>query len=388
MGYYKELIIEYDDRGYRGVPEKNVCAKLFSEHRFIYEMIQRNGTQGVCDYCKEKEIVLPLDRIVKMVVDEFRSIFEDPAEQLPFESRGEWEELKGSGIHKEGGGYILPDNRSIMTTQEALCSVGFEPDPYQLFLDIANCFMRDDWVLKDAFDLTDDERLSRNWDEFWNNSIEDSLNGLTYSLLREKYAYLLEFLTEAISRNLQSLTNRITKGTRIFRCVNYETVPTPLEAKDLWAPPMDKATSQRMSRAGQSRLYASFDKETPLKEAVSFGPDKKHCLGTFSLSKDINVLDFTNIPYPRLLNVPDYFAYKFFYGFARDITKPIEENEKHKYIPTQIMRDIVEDGYKGTGIMGIKYNSSKEKDAHNIVLFLDNTSCANYLDLKKTEVIE
>ena len=56
MGYYKELIIEYDDRGYRGVPEKNVCAKLFSEHRFIYEMIQRNGTQGVCDYCNESSM--------------------------------------------------------------------------------------------------------------------------------------------------------------------------------------------------------------------------------------------------------------------------------------------------------------------------------------------
>ncbi len=161
--------------------------------------------------------------------------------------------------------------------------------------------------------------------------------------------------------------------------MNYAVVPNPLLPQNLWAPPAKYATAQRMSREGQSRLYASFDKETPIQEAVSGGTDQKHCLGEFALKNDIKVLDFTN--------VPDFLVYRFFVSFANAITQPVADNEKHKYIPTQLMRDIIEDGYKKAGIVGIKYRSVKGVDTENVVLFLDEHSCINYLELVDTEIL-
>lgn len=50
------------------------------------------------------------------------------------------------------------------------------------------------------------------------------------------------------------------------------------------------------------------------------------------------------------------------------------------------MRDIIEEGYKNVGIMGIKYRSVKGNDTINVVLFLDEHICANYLELVNSEV--
>lgn len=387
MGYFKELMIEYDERGYGEVPQKSVCAKLFARHKYIREFIQSRGSIGICDYCGEEAIVLPLEKIVEMVATEFFSIFEDPAEEVPFESHGIWDELEGTGLHKEGSGYILPDNRSIMSTSEALQYVRFEPESDELLDDITDCFRNDAWVLHDPLYETDQERLFRNWDEFWNNTIKEFRNDTPYGIIQRRHQHLLDYLADVIASNRHQLVSHMDKDSIIYRCVNYDPVPYPLDASKLWAPPVQFASSQRMSRDGQSRLYASFDKDTPLKEAVSNGPNKKHCLGTFSLTHSIDILDFTNIPYPRMLNVPDYFAYAFFYGFAKAIVQPVGENEKYKYVPTQLMRDIIESKFMHSGIMGIKYNSVKGDSTQNIVLFLDNNTCANFLHHEGTEIL-
>ena len=169
--------------------------------------------------------------------------------------------------------------------------------------------------------------------------------------------------------------------------MNYAVVPNPLLPQNLWAPPVKYATAQRMSRHGQSRFYASFDKQTPIQEAVSGGTDKKHCLGEFALKNDIKVLDFTNVPEANILNVSDFLVYRFYVSFANAITQPVADDEKHKYIPTQLMRDIIEEGYKNVGIVGIKYRSVKGADTENVVLFLDEHSCINYLELVNTEIL-
>ena len=162
-----------------------------------------------------------------------------------------------------------------------------------------------------------------------------------------------------------------------------------MTAENLWAPPVKFATSQRMSRKGQSRFYASFDRETPLSEAVNNGENEFHCLGIFRMEKEVGLLDFTNIPEPNILNVPDYFAYRFLYGFQNEITQHVGESDskKHKYVPTQIMRDLIENDFSRAGIMGIKYRSVKNDGHPNVVLFLDNNTCDNCLELIDKEII-
>lgn len=387
MGFVKNRMMEIEARGYEDAPDRMVCARMFPRQRYIRERIDSKGEEGICDYCGDKTLVLPLQKILEMVFEEFIKIFENPAENLPFESGGEWDELEGSGLHKEWAGYILPDDRSIMSAYDALSSVRFHPYDDAITEEISNCFIEDGWVLKDTFEATDDERMSTNWDEFWKNTIKDKCNGISYDAIRAKFSHLLDYISESIASNLHSLTTEISKGEKLYRCVNYKTVPNPLEAENLWAPPADKAISQRMSREGQSRFYASFDIETPLAEAVDSGIGQHHCLGTFKLKENISVLDFTNIPEPNILNVPDVFAYRFFYRFAYAITQEVKDYEKVKYIPTQLMRDIIEDGFSRAGILGIKYRSVKGNNSTNVVLFLDNETCANYLILASTKII-
>jgi len=385
MGRYKEQMI--DEWPYTKAPNKKVCSAEFTRHRYIKERIDNSNIDDYCDYCGAYSAVLPLDTIIPMVYDEFEQYFENPAEELPFESGGEWGELEGSGMHKEGSGYILPDGRSIMTTDEAMDFAGFAPDSEDLYHDIVGCFCNNDWVLKDAFSLTDEERMSDNWDNFWKGTIADYLGGMAYEKIRTKYEYLLNYMSEEINSNLHSLTSVLNAGSMLYRCVNYKDVPNPLKDTKLWAPPVEYASSQRMSREGQSRLYASFDKETPIREAVSGGEGTHHCLGEFKLKQSIKVLDFTNLPAANILNVPDFIAYRFFHRFARAITIPVTETEKHKYIPTQLMRDIIEDRFMNLGIMGIKYRSVKGEGTENLVLFLDNNTCSNYLELTSSSVV-
>lgn len=388
MGTAKDYMMQAEEHGYYQAPEKNVCAKMFPHQRYIREKIHNSYNEGNCDYCKEYGSIVELNNIVKMVYDEFLHYFEDPANGLPFESGGEWDELDGSGFHKEGAGYLLPDNRTIMTTEEALQWAGFQPASEELFNDIVKCFYYDSWVLKDTFEWTSEERMSKNWDDFCHNTIKDFCSKIKYRKIRDNSELLLQYISEKIGSNLHALSTLLKKKDILYRCVNYVEVPKPMLPQNLWAPPVEYANSQRMSREGQSRLYASFDRETPIHEAVSYSQGMKHCLGKFSLKQDIQVLDFTQIPEPVILNVPDFIAYRFFERFANAITQRVGEHEKYKYVPTQLMRDIIEEDYMHRGIMGIKYNSVKGNGTSNVVLFLDNDTCKDYLNLESFEVIE
>lgn len=151
-----------------------------------------------------------------------------------------------------------------------------------------------------------------------------------------------------------------------------------------------------MSRQGQSRFYASFDKKTPLREAVINSEGETKCLSTFTLRQDVRYFDFFSVPSPRLLNCSDVLAYRFFNKFAEAITQPVGE-DKTIYVPTQIMRDIVEYNFSKnregeSDIMGITYRSVKALPTYsnssiNIVMYLDNETCAGYLDKTLTEFI-
>ena len=389
MGRIKVQMISDEMRGYALPPDKHVCAKMFPHQAYIRERIERNGIDGVCSYSGKHENVLPLSTIVDMVMSAFTEIFENPANEIPFESHGMWDDLEGTGLHKVGAGYILPDDKSIMTTEEALYEAGFIPASDELFDDIAGCFLSDDWVVKDALVGTEDERLANNWQQFWDGTITDSQSQVPYDTIYKHHAALLSYLSNTIGSNLHSLRTTLPKDSLLYRCVNYNPVPNPLLAENLWAPPAAYASSQRMSRKGQSRFYASFDRETPLSEAVNNGGNEFHCLGTFRLKQEVSLLDFTNIPEPYILNVPDYFAYRFLYGFQNAITQHVGESdsEKHKYVPTQIMRDLIENDFSRAGIMGIKYRSVKNDGQPNVVLFLDNNTCGDCLELIDKEII-
>lgn len=383
MGQAKKYMMEEEERGYSIDSEKWICADEFPHQSYLRYYIGKSFEDHICSYCGEDKQCLSLNAIVEKVYDAIEEVFEDPSASLPFESSDDtWGDLDGTGLHKEGAGFVLPDHHHIMTTTEALEEAGFEPRTDQIIDDISESIHQGYWVYRDLMYSTDQEILEFNWQTFWENTIKDAKSGKPYEEIKRDNAVHLNFMKEALASNLHALSKEIPKGSELYRCVNYKTVPDPLEAKNLWAPPAKYASSQRMSRNGQSRFYASLDPQTPLKEAVKNTNGETACLGTFALTRSIRILDFTDLPEARLLNCPDLLAYRFFNLFAEDITQPVSDSEKEKYVPTQIMRDIVEDAFSESGILGIKYSSVKGTASQNVVLFLDDTTCAAYLSLK------
>lgn len=387
MGRAKWKMMEDEERGFLVESEKWVCADEFPHQQYLREYIDQSFDNHICSYCGEDKQAVRLNEIINQVYEALETIFETPDDALPFESHNDiWDDLEGAGLHKEGAGYILRDGFHIMDTSEALVEAGFKPRSDKLISDISESIINNSWVYKNLIESTDEERLVSNWERYWENIITSTKDGKSYEEVKNESKNLLMFMTESLRSNLNSLEKELCKGTELFRCVNYHTVPDPLEATHLWAPPTQFASSQRMSKEGQSRFYASFDDQTPLKEAVKNTTGETACLATFELTKTIRILDFTNLPEARILNCPDVLAYRFFNRFAEDITQPVEDKEKYKYVPTQIIRDIIESELSSAGIMGIKYASVKGTHSENIVLFLDNSSCCEYLSLKKVEL--
>lgn len=384
MGRAKQMQIEIEERGFSVPCDKHVCAKLFRGHRFIIDYIGEHGVLGCCDYTHKPTQVVPLEDVVAFIMPRFRSYFEDPAEECSYESGGDDEEWEGSGFHKEYG-YILPNSRAIFSTREALCELGLELGNETLFEDIASSFINDSWVLVDPYGNTVDEELQWTWEQFAKDVINSKKQGIEDDVILQQHKNRLDDIVCEIRRNLSELIEVLPTGKLLYRCVYYNTLPKSITASNIWAPPADKASSQRMSREGQSRFYASFDKETPLLEAQTSG-DEIGLLGMFQFVEDTNVLDLTNLPFRSFMDVEDFFSWRFLQQFTNYIAQPVPANERYEYVPTQIMRDVFENNIPE--IQGIMYRSCKDESKTNVVMFWDNHSCAHHINLNSYKVIK
>lgn len=368
------------------ISEKKVSSRLFPKQKYLEDYINMYGEEGVCDYTNKKTVVCELKSVVEQIQEKIDEFFAPPQEEyLKYDTS--WN-LADSMYHKEGE-YIVPDDRKIMSTREVFEYAGLIIKSEALLLDILSLIPESKWAIRDSCEVFSGERLDNNWNAFWNTTIEKYKAGLNYDKIKDENSILLKYMTEKIESNLFALKIDLSQGSVVYRCVNYdEKEAFSLIPSFLWAPPVNKATSQRMSKNGQSRMYASLDKETPIKEAVGCGVGKAHCLAEFSLKKTITILDFKDVPVPNILNVPDFFAYRYFEKFASSITKEINASHKEEYVPTQMMRDVIEEKFKSKGILGIKYRSVKGKKTSNVVFFLNNYECEEYFHLNKYEVID
>ena len=378
MGRAKEWMMEMEQRGYGEVSEKMVCAELFRGHRMIVDYIAENGKKGECDYTHTQTEVVPLEDIVSMVVERFMDYYETPEEECAYESRSVDEDWKGSGMHSENG-YIIPNNRTILTTLEALQDLGLDLDNEELEEDIAVCFNNDSWILKDPYGTTDDEELNMVWNRFFDSVCKKKQSEGRDDEIYAEHAQLLDDVVDAVLSNISDLVQPLPEGMPLFRCVYYNPKPEEVSASNIWAPPADKASSQRMSREGQSRFYASLDMRTPQEEATNSDKAAVGLLGRFLLKDRVKVLDLTNVPYRSFMDVHNYFAWCFLIQFADYIAQPVEENEKYKYAPTQILRDVFEKNIPG--IQGIMYKSCKCEGKKNVVMFWDDRTCGDYIKM-------
>ena len=134
-------------------------------------------------------------------------------------------------------------------------------------------------------------------------------------------------------------------------------------------------------------FYGAFDKKTAIVESSPDGEGTgKYIIGKFNLKKNLIVLDLTKLPKPSFWIEKDWEGIEFLHSFNREITKRIERDDRIHidYIPSQVFTEYLRYIHRlpnGRKIDGIIYKSSLKSTDNNIVLFYNQRSSSDVLEL-------
>lgn len=390
MGRVKAMMMEQEDGLMHSFEEdKNVCANHFKDS-YLQAYINNSGHLGKCSYCEKKHTkVLSMKVFMDFIesklvqrlcpLDEANlplasSYYDDEDEKIPGFSRA--------------GCYVIPNSAErYESVEELMCEYGLYTSNDSLNEDIASCFNYDELTKNDVFEEDLDEELSYAWDNF----VKMVKYQKRYTFFQDPYFIRQEewkddILTEINQLCCNVLVSILPQGTTIFRGRPNDTGTPRTLFKDLTAPPVEYAKENRMSAAGISMFYGALDTNTPKEEIKNYDSTAIIDLGEFVTQKELVVIDLFKIPSSISFWMPQYFReYKFLKKFHSEITKPITKNPGIEYVPTQIFTEYIR-FMNIKHIDGIIYKSSLT-GKKNIVLFYDNTTTADILELKNVSIV-
>lgn len=385
MGRAKAMMMEQEEglmHSFDG--DKNVCAEHF-EDPYLQVYIKTNGHSGKCSYCGEgKEEVLSMEQFTDFIKSKLsqRLCPWDEA-NLPLASSYYDEEDEEIPGFSRAGCYIIPNRAErYESVQDLMDNYGLYTSDESLNEDIASCFNYDELTEIDVFGEDLDEELSYAWDYF----VKIVKHRKRYTFFQDPHFIRQEewkddVLTEINQLCGSVLVSKLSSGTTIFRGRPNDIRTPRISFKDLTAPPVEYAKENRMSATGISMFYGALDSDTPVKEIRNYDPGAGIDLGEFVLKKELVVIDLFKIPERLSFWMPqNYLEYKFLKKFHSEITKPITKNPGIEYVPTQIFTEYIR-FMSDKPIDGIIYKSSLTSKK-NIVLFYDNITTADILELK------
>ena len=135
-----------------------------------------------------------------------------------------------------------------------------------------------------------------------------------------------------------------------------------------------------LSPAGRPMFYGALDEETSVVETFIEEEGYTVTTGAFTLSKEIAVLDLTEIPaVPSLFDEQKRHARRplmFLRAFAEEVSKPIQRDggECLEYVPTQRVTEYFRTKYEplnASVLTGLMYRSSRN-GRPCVVLFVGN----------------
>lgn len=365
--------------------DKYVCIKHFDDP-YLNEYIQENAHEGTCSYCGAMHTkVLDMKSFMQYINERLSqrlcplddanlplasSFYDDEEEEIPGFSRA--------------GVFILPNQaEQYDDVQNVMYNYGLYTSNEQLNEDIESCFNEGFYTQADVFSEDKDKELSYAWDYF-SKMVK---NKKRYTFFQDPHFLRQEewkddVLTEINQICENILVSQLPKGTFIYRGRPNETGVPRTSFEELTAPPSKFAKENRMSATGISMFYGALDDNTPIQEIRNYAPDVVIDLGKFELQRDLVVIDLFKIPEHLSFWMPQHFReYKFLKQFHLEITRPIDKNPSIEYVPTQIFTEYIR-FMNNNHIDGIIYRSSLTGE-RNVVLFYDNETSANVLQLKK-----
>lgn len=356
----------------------------------LKKYIVKNGSKreskcdlfGYCEEMIEKEVLF---RHIEKIMGNH---YEDGENCLPYESS--WiESEEDHELFNVMNGLVAPKNRNLYSTEELVSELEIFSDD-KLMEEFVDWLGDKTWCETDPFGLYISEELELAWKEYCDSAQKEDRPTLMWKLA-QKCAKDSENGLGNIMIELQGMVlNKgmfkiIPAGTKLYRSRNYN-AESVTEFKDISAPPASCVTfPNRMSRAYESLFYAALDEKTCIEEAQD--SDKLHtALGVFSNKVDLNLLEFSVVPFNRSIFDPLYDdVLNFLQIFSREISKPISSATAiEEYRPTQILVEYFRYGFSlisKNKIDGMVYRSSKVAGGKNCVLFYDDKDCEKILNL-------
>jgi len=359
--------------------DKNVCGKCFGES-FIRKYIKKNGSRGKCSYCDKTLNILPFNTVIKIISEGFSYLFEDAADERPYDKDGE------HGFY--GNTYDL----------------------YDIFWDDHLGLLADESLNEDIKSIFDEDVVYGCKNEY--HSFNDDCKSAWMNFQRvvkyqarfvfhfknkfDNYSYIDPLSTLELVQDLikeLSLFTELKENTVLYRCRQHEKKNEITEAKHLASSPLEYSlTNGRMNPAGIAMFYCSKNKDITIKEVVDESDTSKRYFSTgiFRTKEKIKLVDLSHLP-----EIPSIFDRKknknietieFLKDFIGDVIKPIKETDSIiEYIPTQIITEYIRYNQE-LDVQGIMYPSSKNNGDKNIVLFHNHEESLEKLSFSQSSI--
>lgn len=186
-----------------------------------------------------------------------------------------------------------------------------------------------------------------------------------YPLLAYQNSFAKRIYKEIVSRKLPVTS---AKG-EFYRARKVENAEV-LKSKKMYSAPLGKPNEGRFNHAGQSHLYLANEKTTALKEVTANESALLVWCQKFEISRTIRDIIDLSFDWEYLTPSTSTLLLSLKLYNSIDRSDRNKENWKPDYYLTRYIMDCA----KKAGYNGIKYNSTKESYAYDLVLFYPEKS--------------
>lgn len=344
-----------------------VCDRCLGDDT-LKALIRESPSQTECNFCgrrsRQRFIAAPLESVAEVINEAIDREYDLAANNLG------WESAEGGYFGKHWDTYdLLRDEIGL----------DLPNDDGRLFEILSNYVGDDIWCERNPYSLREDEKLVYSWEHFCDFiKYEHRYFFLAAGHNDEEIVSPSELLG-VIGSTVENcdLIKTITKGSLVYRARHFKTGRGLKTPYDLGPPPKERAThSNRMSPAGIVMFYASNDPKTAVAE-IEGDPILGICVGTFRVTRDIQVLDLTRLPCKPSFFENHYgydrYAVSFLHAFVSSLAAKVPKGDREHvdYVPTQVVTEWFRTTFRHSGspIDGIYYPSAQQPGGKSVVLF-------------------
>jgi hypothetical protein len=346
-----------------------------SDEALVAAILEAGGDE-ICTYCSEEPALsaasAPIELVLELLVDGLRHEYEDPSEQVAYESAG--------------GGYLLP----VYDTRDLIYDLDVS-ERTDVLEDVIGAIRQGLWCQRDPYAATPTQALKWGWEGF-----------REFVKHRRRYTFLVHddsttdgagaipmhsvpaSVAEAVSA--AGLTKTLAATSQWWRARVHAPGLTYSSAADIGTPPDAVARDNRMTPKGIGAFYGASTSAGARAEVAGYAQSGDEAsLGRFATTAPLVVVDLRELPAVPSLFDPNRRhlrpPIRFLYDFVADVTKIADPSDVQNldYVPTQVVAEYFRHKLTGaTGpVNGLLWRSSKDSSVTVCVLFVPSSEVAD-----------